>query len=77
MIIIYPPVISNYNKPIKNIPAEYLKIMKKYKNVSSVKYINPFIDSENFMDRGHANINGAIIFTKTLTRNLIKEKMPD
>jgi hypothetical protein len=77
VIIIYPPIISNSNKPIKNTPGEYLKIMKKYKNVSSVTYINPFIDSENFMDRGHTNINGAIIYTKTLTRNLIKEKMLD
>jgi hypothetical protein len=75
VIIIYPPAISNSNIPIDNIPSAYLEIIKKYKNVSSTTYINPFIDSENFMDRGHVNINGAIIYTKTLATNMIKEKI--
>ena len=53
-----------------SIPVTYLEIIKKYKNVLSTTYINPFIESETFMDIGHVNINGAIIYTKLLAKKL-------
>ena len=70
VIIIYPPIISNSGSPMGSIPVTYLEIIKKYKNVLSTTYINPFIESENFMDIGHVNINGAIIYTKLLAKKL-------
>jgi hypothetical protein len=74
VIIIYPPIISNSSAPIENIPIKYLEIIKKYKNVSSTSYYNPFIRSENFMDPGHVNINGSTIYTKALAKEINMKK---